>query len=631
MISRFSSTSPNAKGAAAVAKAVSTPGSSQYRKYLTAAQWERRFSPSAADVARVTAFLKQSGFSVHGASADRTVVSASGSASRIEHVFATSLSYHRVDGQKLRLADRKLSIPSRLAGAVLGIVGVNQTLAHPDHTTGNAASPATNSPGTGSPFPPPAGFRVAPPCGDYYNQKLDSVLPPYGNGYPSNPPWAVCGYKPPQFRSAYNLTNSNSGAGVTVGIVDAFASPTIFDDAHKYASLNDPANPLTHAQFSQQLASTFTDSDLCGTAGGWYGEETLDVEAVHATAPGANIVFAGAKNCTTTSLNDALRKLIDTHSANVISNSYGDNGGDALDSDADRQSTDTILEMAAATGVSVLFSSGDNGDEFTTFGRPLADYPSSSPWATAVGGTSLQIGADGKRINEYGWSTARSFLCNDTYITLGGCPDSARGTWQPIDQALDGGSGGGTSVVYPQPFYQQGVVPKSLSEFDSTEPMRVEPDISMEADPATGMLVGETQVFPNGTYYDQYRIGGTSLASPLFAGVIARADQTAGHPLGFVNPALYSLYGQSGAIHDVLPAVKQDQSRADYANSIGPGDGFLFTTRIIDYQGDETFCATDSGTACSTRQVAIPTTPGYDGMTGLGSPTNGFVGALAGH
>ena len=70
---------------------------------------------------------------------------------------------------------------------------------------------------------------------------------------------------------------------------------------------------------------------------------------------------------------------------------------------------------------------------------------------------------------------------------------------------------------------------------------RVEPDISMDADPTTGMLVGETQTFPDGTYYDQYRIGGTSLSSPLFAGVMALADQAAGGPLGFVNPLLYKL------------------------------------------------------------------------------------------
>jgi len=89
--------------------------------------------------------------------------------------------------------------------------------------------------------------------------------------------------------------------------------------------------------------------------------------------------------------------------------------------------------------------------------------------------------------------------------------------------------------------------------------------------------MGETQTFPNGVYYDQYRIGGTSLAwpslavarrrSPLLAGVIARADGAAGHPLGFLNPSLYALYGRSGALYDILPAGKQDQSRADFASA----------------------------------------------------------------
>jgi hypothetical protein len=113
--------------------------------------------------------------------------------------------------------------------------------------------------------------------------------------------------------------------------------------------------------------------------------------------------------------------------------------------------------------------------------------------------------------------------------------------------------------------------------------------------------------------------------------VVARADQTAGHPIGFLNPSLYSLYGQSKSIYDVTPAVKQDQSRADFANSITPGDGFLYTTRIIDYEGDETFCATDSPSTCTTRKVAIPTATGFDSMTGLGAPTGDFVNALAGH
>jgi subtilase family serine protease len=336
---------------------------------------------------------------------------------------------------------------------------------------------------------------VAQPCGQYYNQQLDTQFPAYGQGYPANPPWAVCGYVPAQFRLAYGLTTPDSGAGVTVAIVDAYTSPTLFSDAHRYAKDNDPGNPLKAAQFSELTPKSYNDAgpNVCD-APGWYGEQTLDVEAVHATAPGASILFAGAKNCED-GLITTLNKVIQNHLADVVTNSYGDDAGDVLDSAGDRAVYDDMLQMAAGTGISVLFSSGDSGDEFTTVGAVAADYPASSPYATAVGGTTLAIGSDGSRSAEYGWSTARSFLCNAAYVAAGGCTASQENTWLPIDLSLDGGSGGGTSSVYPQPSYQAGVVPNSLSEANSSSPMRVEPDISMEADPATGMLVGETQTF----------------------------------------------------------------------------------------------------------------------------------------
>ena len=616
------------QGAQAFAKAVSTPGSASYRKYLTPAQWEARFSPSASAVQQVQAFLKESGFAVGQASADRMAVSATGTAQQVERAFATSLSYHRVQGHTLLLADRDLAVPADLGAVVAGVSGVSETLTHPDNTVGAARVSRTPAAKSGGSIPQPAGFRVAPPCGRYYNQKLDSQLPPYRNGYPYPPPWAVCGYTGPQFRSAYNLTGADNGAGVTVAIVDAYASPTLFSDAQHFASLNDPANPLRPSQFSEQVPNSFTKVNACG-ASGWFGEQTLDVEAVHNTAPGAKILFAGARNCTTPALNHSLRNIVDHHLAQVITNSYGDTAGDLLDSAGSRQSTDNILLMAVGTGVSVLFSSGDGGDEYTSVGQVSPDYPASSPYATAVGGTTLQVGNAGQRLGEFGWSTARSFLCNPTYVTLGGCTAAQEGTWLPIDLGLDGGSGGGTSYVYPQPFYQAGVVPTSLSETRSSTPMRVVPDISMEADPATGMLVGETQTFPDGTYYDQYRIGGTSVASPLFAGVIARADEASGFALGFLNPDLYSLHGNAAALYDVGPAGKQDQSRSDYANSVDSSQGFLESTRIIDYEGPEQFCSSTSVSSCTTRTVALHATPGYDNMTGLGSPGSGFVQALA--
>ncbi len=614
---------PDQQAAENFATAVSTPGNASYGKFLTAAQWEARFSPSTSSVHAVESFLHQSGFNVAGASADRMEVSASGTAAQVERAFSTSLAMYRVQGHDLRLANRALAVPTSIGDIVQGVSGVDQTLAKPSSTTGTPQASSTPQ-ATGNNIPQPPGFRVAQPCGKFYNQQIDSVLPPFGQGYPANPPWAVCGYTPSQFRSAYGLTGGDNGTGVTVAIVDAYQSPTLFADAHTFAALNDPSNPLNASQFSELPTNGFNDINQCG-ASGWFGEQTLDVEAVHGTAPGANILYAGAKNCNG-GLLKTLRTLVDGHLADVITNSYGFDGGDFLQSDADRAPTDDVLLMAAGTGITVTFSSGDDGDEFTTLGVTTPDYPASSPFTTAVGGTTLQVAKNGSRMGEYGWSTAKSTLCNSTVLAAKGCKRKQLDHWLPIDLALDGGSGGGTSYAYTQPSYQAGVVPTKLSELRGSTPMRVEPDISMDADPATGMLVGETQTFPNGVFYDQYRIGGTSVSSPLFAGVVARADQTLGRPLGFLNPAIYSLAGKAKSIFDVGPAGKQDQSRADFANEIDSSDGMLFTTRIIDYEGPEQFCS--SATDCTTQNVALNTTAGYDNMTGLGSPNAGFINQL---
>jgi subtilase family serine protease len=443
----------------------------------------------------------------------------------------------------------------------------------------------------------------------------------------------VCGYTPPQIRSAYKLPSQNpggaDGTGVTVAVLDAYASPTLLADAQQYARINDPAHPFLASKFSQLLAQKFDHRKVCD-ASGWSGEQTLDIEAVHATAPGANILYVGAQNCFD-ALFDSLRAIVDGHRADVITNSWGDTGGDLFVDAATRASVDDTLLMAAGTGISVLVSSGDDGDEFSTVGIAVPDYPASSPWITAVGGTSLQVGSAGQRLGELGWSTARSFLCNAPLVGTPGCSQATLNTWLPVNYDA-GGSGGGTSYSYAQPYYQKGVVPAALATRNSPivgpTPTRVVPDISMVGDPATGFLVGETQTFPDGTYYDQYRIGGTSVSSPLFAGVVAIADQESGQPLGFVNPLVYKLNtARPAKFFDVVPGGKQDQSRVDFANSVDDSDGLLFSTRIVDYQGLETYC--DGAGNCASRKITISPRPGYDDMTGLGAPGTGFVAALA--
>jgi subtilase family serine protease len=609
-------------GAAAFTSSVSDPSSASYRQYLTAAQWEARFSPTTASVSQVTQFLTSKGFTVSGVSPDRMAVSASGSAAKIEKVFGTQLSFHQVAGQKVILNDTELSVPTAIAPLLDGVTGISQTIATPSDTTGatKVAGISKTTPGN-----QPAGFRNARPCSAYYGEQLAAAFPKLAGGYPNDAPYAPCGYTPPQIRSAYGLTDANTGSGVTVAIIDAYASPTLYSDAAEYASDNDPGNPLTQSQFSELLSPTFNDGALCGGKTGWYGEQTLDVEAVHATAPGAHILFAGAENCAG-GLDTMLRQIVDGHLADIISNSYGDTGGDLLSGSGYRNSTDDILEMAADTGISVLYSTGDDGDNYDQIGAVSPDYPASSPYATAVGGTTLQIGAEGQRLAENGWSTGRAVFCNTDYKKVGGCTAAQLQTWLPL--SYDYGAGGGTSYDYIQPSYQVGVVPNSLSEVRTATPMRVIPDVSMDADPSTGFLVGETQTFPDGTYYDQYRIGGTSLASPLLAGTVARADQAAGSSAGFLNPALYSLAGNATAIDDITPpASPEDTIRADYLDDVDSAFGIYYSARTINYQGSESFCV--SATSCTTRETALYTARGYDNMTGIGSPGAGFVAALA--
>lgn len=622
-------------GAEALAKAVSDPTSPSYRRFLTPSQWEQRYSPTTADVKAVETWLRQQGIAVEAVTPDRLTIEASASAATVEKAFGTALGQYRRNGRSLRLASRSLAVPAAIAGLIAGVTGIDQTLATPDHV-GASTQPA-KKPGKQEEIPQPEGFRNAPPCSDYYGQLSDATDPPFGGGFPEPLPYAVCGYLPAQLQGAYGLTpqleKGDDGAGVTVAIVDAYASPTLFSDARRYSELNQPGEALSGVQFSESLSPKFNETELC-EASGWFGEQTLDVEAVHAMAPAAKILYVGAKNCLS-ALYKSVQEVVDGHLASIITDSWGDDGGDLLDSAGTRRSFDHVLLMAIGTGIGVQFAAGDEGDEFANLGMTVADYPPSSPYQTAVGGTSLQINAADERLGELGWSTSKSALCTATLVAAAypGCKKGSIGRWLPkAPGAYDYGGGGGTSYEYPEPYYQEGVVPQALAARNSRLTgilNRVEPDVAMDADPATGMLVGETQTFPDGVYYDQYRIGGTSVASPLFAGLMADADQAAGGPLGFVNPLLYKLDAEAapGAFYDVLPSTPQALVRNDYIDGVDAKEGIITSVRTLDYQGKEEYC---SGTGnCAKQKVALETAPGFDSMTGIGAPGPDLVTALS--
>ncbi|HTU80204.1 MAG TPA: S53 family peptidase [Solirubrobacteraceae bacterium] len=627
-------------GAVSLAQAVSEPSSPSYGQYLTPGEWEARFSPTESSVGAVSAWLRSQGITVDAVTPDRMTIHASAPAATVEQAFGTTLGEFSEQGHLVRLAKEALKVPSSLAGLISGISGVGQSLARRTSLTGGEGPRAAGKPAKSEPIPPPPGFRSAPPCSSYYGQKHDTTDPPYGDGFPYPLPYAVCGYKPAQLQGAYGLapyiTGGDDGKGVKVAIVDAYASPTLFSDAHEYSERNQSGELLESSQFSESISKTFTELELC-EAPEWSVEQTLDVESVHTTAPGAHILYVGAKSCLNEDLDAAVQKVVDGHLAQIITDSWTGDEGELLEEEGSRKAFDNVLLMADGTGVGVQFSAGDEGDEFTVVGMDVANYPASSPYVTAVGGTSLQIGKGDERIGEFGWSTGKSVLCTslleaDEYP---GCKTARLETWlPPAPGFFDYGGGGGTTYDYPEPSYQEAVVPAALAERNSAltgERNRVVPDISMDADPSTGILVGETQEFPNGVYYDEYRLGGTSLASPLFAGVMADADQAAGKALGFVNPLLYKLDSLPAtaerAFYDVVPGGKQAMARVDYLNSVNAKEGLLTSVRVIEYEGRQEYC--DGAASCEQQKNILSTGPGFDSMTGIGTPASGLVSELA--
>jgi subtilase family serine protease len=584
----------NANAAAAYALSASTAGSQDFGKFLTPSQFRASYAPTAADVSQLKSWLVRKGFRIGQIPANHHYIEVIGTLGEAAQAFHTTFSIYRYKGQQLRSNDTALSVPSGLP-AIEAVIGLDESanLIHYDAT------------------PPPV-FVNAPPCSSYWGEKTVQNTPtPDSTVLPTDSAtvFAPCGYAGAQLQDVYGMsaaiTAGNDGSGVTVAVVDAYASPTIFSDVNTYFSLHGlPA--LTSNNFRQIVApGTFIrPQNPAQDPQGWSGEETLDIEAVHTMAPGAKIVYVGAPN-NYRDLDAAVNHAVDMHVADIMTNSYGFSTED-LPPGYIKSVNDTFIQ-AAAEGISMLFSSGDNGDETSYYGyaNPTPDWPASSPWVTAVGGTSLGIAQDNSRVFELGWETRRQLLDGNT-------PEA----W--LDSTWLYGSGGGTSRLFAQPNYQAGTVPTSISETYGGSAMRAVPDVSALGDPTTGMLVGQTQHFPDGSNaYSEYRIGGTSLSSPLMAGMLALALQMRGDDLGLANPALYA--AGSSAYYDITTtdvSTYVGAVRSDYINGVDDSSGYRYSTRLFDAESS----------------LTIHVRNGYDDVTGLGSPNGAtWLSAVAGY
>lgn len=577
----------NDTAATSFADAVSNPKSRTYRHFLSPNAYTARFGASTAGVTAVRNWLSQQGFTNIKVDAQRTYLRATAPTSTVQHAFGVRMKTYRVAGQAAPVMsnDRDITLPASIAGDVLGVSGLNNTQPTTElakrtlPTKAQAAAEADN-------------------CSTYYGEKTQSGLPAYQGitAFPTH----ICGYNGTQLRAAYGMTSANTGKGVTVAYIEVGTPYKMFQTLTKWAAASGLPAPRS-ANYSELSIGA---GNACGNA--FDIEEQLDIESSYAMAPDQHQLLVGGDSRDTQeagaqSLFDADNAVLDGNGshplASATSNSW-ELGPESIPA-ALTNIMHSILLRAAGEGVSMYYSAGDG---------PGILVPSSDPYATAVGGTSLGIDQSNKRLFETGWS-------NDV---LGNNGD---GTY--TDYGVRAATGGGASLLWNEPGYQHGVVPSSMTTPGAGNrggAVRAVPDVSALADLTTGIGEAVTEPGQNGgaDTYQVFPEGGTSLAAPLVAGIVAAAQQGQSSGFGFLNPALYKLAGSS-ALNDPLPITASSPA----------ADQGVYCANLACIGAPSSVWTFDNEDPANTSQV---TAKGYDTMTGVGTP-NGttFINALRRH
>lgn len=613
----------------------SQKGSPNYHKWINASTFASTYAPTAQEVNSVTNFLSAHGLTVNDTADNNMYVDVSGTIAAVEKAFHVQIDNYGFDGQTYYSNTGNPSMSDPSGAHVAAITGLDNYGYQPN-VTGQAESALT--PVT------PAGVFYSGACfgGSQsidYTDSLGVELLVSGMGYGQGTPGLdggtgkPCGYSPDEVQKAYGIdqaiASGLNGAGQTIVIVDAFGSPTIQQDLDTFDAVY--GLPPATVNVLRAPGVVHNGNEAHFNVSGWAGETTLDVEWAHALAPGANIDLVVGPT-PEASLDEAINYAVVHHLGNVISNSWSE--PEDFGNPARFNRDNRILEMAAAEGVDVNFATGDYGDEADALGVKQVDFPASSPYATGIGGTSLALNTDGSRSWETGWGTNLDRLIVGSTGQIADPPQIPAGV--TFADGFYAGAGGGVSAVFPKPSWQT----------ESTSgSMRGVPDVSMDADPYTGVEIIQTV----GGITGVGAIGGTSLATPLFSAVMAIASQAAGQGLGQAAPLLYPLQG-TPAINDVLPAspspvAGQPSSATNVIATIKDANGTTaysadqlalpspevkaagYASGLYKSPGSHSLYTIGFGTDSS-----LATTPGWDEVTGVGSPNGlAFINAIAGN
>ncbi len=458
---------------------------------LTRAQFAQKHGADPAAVRAVRAFAKQFGLAVEPGSPapGQRSVQISGSASAIQTAFAVTLQQVAHEGETYRVREGPIQLPEELKGMVEAVLGLDD---RPQAKPHFRIAPGSRSIGPGSEesSPNPADSKSGASPGA--NPK-DASIRARASGI---------SYTPVQVANLYQFPKSASGAGQTIGIIELGGGFRKADITAYFKSLGQktPRVLAISVDGGKNAPTTATSAD---------GEVMLDIEITAAVAPGATIAVYFAPN-TDQGFIDAISTAVhDTkNKPSVISISWG--GPESSWTQQALTALDQACQAAAALGVTITAASGDNGSSDGGTGDNV-DFPASSPHVLACGGTKLV--ASGSTI-------------------------ASEVVWNEVANN-EGATGGGVSKIFAKPTWQANAnVPAPVGGSGG----RGVPDVAGDADPATGYTIrvdGQTLVF-----------GGTSAVAPLWAGLVAVANQQNKVSAGFLQPAIYAARAKS-AFHDI--------------------------------------------------------------------------------
>jgi kumamolisin len=463
------------------ARAAQMASGNARKPYLTREEFAARHGADPADLAAVGAFAAAHGLVVVLEHAARRTVMLSGTVAQFNAAFKVQLQRMQHASCSYRGRTGNIELPSSLDGVVEAVLGLDSRPQAEAH------------------------FRVRPAAS------------------------AATSFTPPQVASLYGFPAS-TGLGQCVALIELGGGfrPADLETYFKGLGVGSPtvtAVSVDHAQNSPT-----------GDANGPDGEVMLDIEVVGAIVPQATIAVYFAPN-TDAGFLDAITTAIHdtTNKPSVISISWG--GAESTWTSQAMTAMDDAFQAASTLGITVCIASGDNGSsDGVTDGSDHVDFPASSPFALACGGTSLK-------------ATSSAI--------------SGEVVWN--DGASGGASGGGISAFFATPTWQATLSAVTTQGTRTPLAMRGVPDIAGNADPETGYDVrvgGAASV-----------IGGTSAVAPLWAALLTRLNQLSGAPAGLINPKLYQA---PTALRDITSGNNGDFAAAagwDACTGLGSPNG----------------------------------------------------------